>query len=81
LTGSGNGQYPDSDEYKALFDGRFVDYRLRINGLVEKPAELDLVQVRALPITNRSPSTSASRIGPGSPSGAASRYSSREGKR
>ena len=24
-----NGQYPDSDEYKALFDGRFADYRLR----------------------------------------------------
>ena len=32
-----NGQYPDSDEYKALFDGDFADYRLRINGLVEQP--------------------------------------------
>ena len=30
-----NGQYPDSDEYKALFDGKFVDYRLRITGLVD----------------------------------------------
>jgi hypothetical protein len=29
-----NGQYPDSEEYKALFDGNFADYRLRINGLV-----------------------------------------------
>jgi methionine sulfoxide reductase catalytic subunit len=44
-----NGQYPDSDEYKALFDGRFVDYQLRINGLVDNPMELNLVQLRALP--------------------------------
>ncbi len=44
-----NGQYPDSDEYKALFDGHFADYRLRINGLVEHPVELDLTQLRALP--------------------------------
>jgi methionine sulfoxide reductase catalytic subunit len=44
-----NGQYPDSDEYKALYDGHFADYRLRINGLVENPLELDLAQLRALP--------------------------------
>jgi hypothetical protein len=44
-----NGQYPDSEEYKALLDGRFADYRLRINGLVDNPVELDLVQLRALP--------------------------------
>jgi methionine sulfoxide reductase catalytic subunit len=44
-----NGQYPDSDEYKALFDGAFLDYRLRINGLIANPVELDLAQLRALP--------------------------------
>ena len=44
-----NGQYPDSDEYKALFDGNFADYRLRINGLVDHPVELSMVQLRALP--------------------------------
>jgi sulfoxide reductase catalytic subunit YedY len=33
----------------ALFDGRITDYRLRINGLVDNPVELDLVQLRALP--------------------------------
>jgi methionine sulfoxide reductase catalytic subunit len=44
-----NGQYPDSDEYKALFDGAFADYRLRIDGLVANPVELDLAQLRALP--------------------------------
>ncbi len=43
-----NGKYPDSDEYKALQDGGFADYRLRINGLVDNPVELDLVQLRAL---------------------------------
>ena len=44
-----NGAYPDSDEYTALFDGDFADYRLRVNGLVEHPAELTLQQLRALP--------------------------------
>ena len=44
-----NGQYPDSDEYKALFDADFVDYRLRINGLVENPVDLSLADLRALP--------------------------------
>ena len=39
-----NGQYPDSDEYKALFDGNFADYRLRINGLVDNPVELSLAE-------------------------------------
>ena len=44
-----NGEYPDSPEYTALFDGHFADYRLRINGLVEHPVELTLTQLRALP--------------------------------
>ncbi len=44
-----NGQYPDSAEYTALFEGNFADYRLRIDGLVEHPVDLDLVQLRALP--------------------------------
>ena len=43
-----NGQYPDSEEYKALFEGNFADYRLRINGLVDNPVDLDLTQLRAL---------------------------------
>jgi len=43
-----NGQYPDSDEYRALFDGGFADYRLRISGLVERPVDLDLAQLRGL---------------------------------
>jgi len=44
-----NGQYPTSEEYQALFAGNFADYRLRINGLVDNPVDLDLEQLRALP--------------------------------
>jgi DMSO/TMAO reductase YedYZ molybdopterin-dependent catalytic subunit len=44
-----NGQYPDSDEYKALLDGNFADYRLRINGLVDNPIDLDMTELRSLP--------------------------------
>jgi methionine sulfoxide reductase catalytic subunit len=45
-----NGHYPDSDQYKALFDGDFADYRLRIGGLVDNPIEIDLAGLRALPL-------------------------------
>ena len=45
-----NGQYPDSPEYTALFDGGFADYRLRINGLVDTPRRAEpRSQLRALP--------------------------------
>ena len=44
-----NGKYPDSAEYAALRAGGFVDYRLRVDGLVDTPVELDLAQLRALP--------------------------------
>jgi molybdopterin-dependent oxidoreductase-like protein protein len=44
-----NGQYPDSLEYTALFDGQFAGYRLRIDGLVEHPVELSMTELRVLP--------------------------------
>ena len=44
-----NGKYPETDEYKALYDNNFADYRLRVSGLVDNPVELDLTQLRALP--------------------------------
>lgn len=44
-----NGLYPASDEYKALFDRNFVDYQLRVNGLVANPVDLSLAELRALP--------------------------------
>ncbi|MGW6693008.1 molybdopterin-dependent oxidoreductase [Rhodococcus sp. NPDC054953] len=44
-----NGTYPDSAEYRHLYDTDFADYRLRIHGLVEHPVELSLADLRALP--------------------------------
>ncbi len=44
-----NGRYPDSPEYHALSQGGFADYRLRVNGLVDQPADLDLAALRGLP--------------------------------
>lgn len=39
---------PASPQYAALAAGGFVDYRLEVGGLVEKPASLSLSDVRAL---------------------------------
>ncbi len=44
-----NGAFPDSAEYRALFERGFADYRLRVHGLVENPVELSLAELRALP--------------------------------
>ena len=44
-----NGKYPQTEEYKSLYDSNFVDYRLKIGGLVKNPVELDLTQLRKLP--------------------------------
>ena len=39
---------PDAD-YKALMDGGFKDWKLQIDGLVEKPAAFTLAELRAMP--------------------------------
>jgi sulfoxide reductase catalytic subunit YedY len=44
-----NGTMPSSQEYEALLAGGFAAYRLRIGGLVERPLELSLAELRALP--------------------------------
>jgi sulfoxide reductase catalytic subunit YedY len=44
-----NGAFPQTEDYRRLFDSGFADYRLRIHGLVENPVELSLEEVRALP--------------------------------
>jgi methionine sulfoxide reductase catalytic subunit len=44
-----NGAYPISAEYEALQASGFVDYRLRVNGLVENPVDLSLADLRAMP--------------------------------
>jgi DMSO/TMAO reductase YedYZ molybdopterin-dependent catalytic subunit len=43
-----NGKMPTSVEWKALAARNFVDYRLKVSGLVENPVELSLAELRAL---------------------------------
>ena len=40
---------PDTDDYRALAAKAFADYRLEVEGLVEKPASFSLAELRALP--------------------------------
>lgn len=43
-----NGKLPDSNEYEDLLDHGFEDFRLKIYGLVEKPVELSMADLRAM---------------------------------
>ncbi len=40
---------PDTEDYVALQDNNFADYKLQVDGLVERPASLSLEAIRALP--------------------------------
>jgi DMSO/TMAO reductase YedYZ molybdopterin-dependent catalytic subunit len=40
---------PDSDTYRALLAAGFADYRLEVNGRVDRPSQFSLEEVRALP--------------------------------
>ena len=40
---------PGGDEYQRLMEGDFKDWRLRVEGLVERPLALSLAELRALP--------------------------------
>jgi DMSO/TMAO reductase YedYZ molybdopterin-dependent catalytic subunit len=40
---------PDSDAYRALLAGGFADYRLTVDGLVERPMQLALDELKTLP--------------------------------
>jgi methionine sulfoxide reductase catalytic subunit len=44
-----NGTMPNSPEFDALVAGEFVDYRLRVDGLVERPSAFSLAELRAMP--------------------------------
>ena len=39
---------PDSPEYAALLQNRFADYKLQVDGLVQRPQSLTLPQLRAM---------------------------------
>jgi hypothetical protein len=68
-----NGTLPTSQEYASLRDHEFRDYTLRVDGLVDKPVTLSYDQLKAMPKQEQITSTTASRAGQASPSGAASR--------
>jgi DMSO/TMAO reductase YedYZ molybdopterin-dependent catalytic subunit len=40
---------PAGDEYAKLLAGNFADWRLKVDGLVDKPLELSLADLRAMP--------------------------------
>jgi DMSO/TMAO reductase YedYZ molybdopterin-dependent catalytic subunit len=40
---------PDSPEYQAMVVNNFADWKLKITGLVDKPAEFSLAELRAMP--------------------------------
>jgi len=40
---------PDDDDYQALAANQFADWRLVVDGLVQRPARLSLADIRALP--------------------------------
>ena len=44
-----NGTMPNSQEFESLVAGGFVDYRLRIDGLVEQPREFSLAELKGMP--------------------------------
>ena len=44
-----NGKYPETQEYKDLYESNFAGYRLQVSGLVANPVLLDLRQLRDLP--------------------------------
>ena len=44
-----NGTMPHSAEFDGLVADRFAHYRLRVGGLVERPLEFSLVDLRAMP--------------------------------
>lgn len=40
---------PQDDSYKALADGQFADFKLKVDGLVDRPTEFSLAELRAMP--------------------------------
>jgi DMSO/TMAO reductase YedYZ molybdopterin-dependent catalytic subunit/thiosulfate reductase cytochrome b subunit len=43
-----NGYPPNTKEYKDLLENNFVDWRLKVHGLVERPLELSLADLRTM---------------------------------
>jgi DMSO/TMAO reductase YedYZ molybdopterin-dependent catalytic subunit len=43
-----NGYPPDTPEYKEFLESDFINWKLKVQGLVEKPLELSLAELRAM---------------------------------
>ena len=48
-----NGAPPTSEEYRALAQNNFRDWRLEVGGLVKEPLSLSLDDLRAMPVTSQ----------------------------
>jgi uncharacterized membrane protein YidH (DUF202 family) len=48
-----NGVPPTSEEYRALAQSNFRDWRLEVGGLVKEPLSLSLDDLRAMPVTSQ----------------------------
>jgi len=46
---SNGNRMPQGDDYRRLAEGRFADWRLRIDGLVQRPLALSLERIMGLP--------------------------------
>ena len=42
-------QMPDSDEYARLLEGKFAEWRLQVDGLVQRPQRLSLAELKRFP--------------------------------
>ena len=44
-----NGEPPQTDDYQRLLAGSFADWRLKVDGLVERPSTFSLAELKRLP--------------------------------
>lgn len=48
-----NHEHPDDDPYKRLLDGKFVDWRLYVDGLVARPSAFSLDELKLMPTSSQ----------------------------
>jgi DMSO/TMAO reductase YedYZ molybdopterin-dependent catalytic subunit len=44
-----NGKPPENDEYRQLLDGGFAEWRLEVDGLVDRPSSFSLAELKRFP--------------------------------
>lgn len=48
-----NGAIPEDDEFKRLTDGEFADWRVMVDGMVERPTSFSLAELKAYPASTQ----------------------------